>query len=174
MKVVTVEQAGNLVKGAAQQLDAKKVEKRAGRDLSTNDYTTIEKEKLAGIASNAGNNVIEVIKVNNVAVSIVGKAANIDLSNYATKADISSVYKTKGSKANIAALPTSGNVTGDVWNLTDTGANYVWTGSVWDKLSETIDLSAYATKKDLETATGVIEEATETDITNILNGLFIS
>ena len=47
----------------------------------------------------------------------------------------------KGTKASVSNLPTTGNVQGDMWNVTDTGANYAWDGSAWDKLSENIDLS---------------------------------
>lgn len=56
---------------------------------------------------------------------------------------VSSVYRVKGSVANFAALPKTA-VIGDVYNLTDTGANYVCTKAnpaEWDKLSENIDLS---------------------------------
>ena len=49
----------------------------------------------------------------------------------------------KGTKANYASLPTTGNVIGDLWNVTDTGANYAWNGTGWDKMSENIDLSGY-------------------------------
>ena len=35
-----------------------KVDKVSGKDLSTNDYTTTEKQKLAGIANNANNYVL--------------------------------------------------------------------------------------------------------------------
>ena len=49
----------------------------------------------------------------------------------------------KGTKTTASALPTTGNETGDMWNVTDTGANYAWNGTEWDKLSETIDLSGY-------------------------------
>lgn len=57
---------------------------------------------------------------------------------------VSSVYRVKGSVANFAALPTTA-VIGDVYNLTDTGANYVCTKASpaeWDKLSENVDLSS--------------------------------
>lgn len=56
---------------------------------------------------------------------------------------IAAVYRYKGSISAYANLPTSGNNVGDVYNIIDTGANYAWTGSEWDKLSETIDLSGY-------------------------------
>lgn len=165
-----------------------KVTKETGKGLSTNDYTTTEKNKLSTLSNythptTAGNkhvptggaagqilgyggssgtaswvantgaaNVIESVKVNGTALPITSKAVNIDLTNYATKADVSSVYKVKGTKANIAALPTTGNVTGDVWNVDGDGkgANYVWTGSAWDKLSETIDLSPYMKTADIQ------------------------
>ena len=54
-----------------------KVDKVSGKGLSTNDYTTTEKDKLADIAAGAQVNVIEQIKVNNVAQTVSGKAVNI-------------------------------------------------------------------------------------------------
>jgi len=35
-----------------------------------------------------------------------------------------------------------------VYNVLTTGANYVWTDTGWDKLSETIDLSGYLTRAE--------------------------
>ena len=46
---------------------AKKVDKVSGKELSTNDYTTAEKNKLAGIASGAQVNAITTVKVNGTA-----------------------------------------------------------------------------------------------------------
>ena len=63
-------------------------------------------------------------------------------------AKVSSVYRFRGSVATYANLPTTGQVVGDVWNVEDTGANYAWSGSEWDKLSETVDLTPYLTKED--------------------------
>ena len=65
-----------------------------------------------------------------------------------TDAKISSVYRFRGSVATYANLPTTGQVVGDAWNVEDTGANYAWTGTEWDKLSETVDLTPYLTKAD--------------------------
>ena len=60
-----------------------------------------------------------------------------DKSDTYTKAEVdakvSSVYRFKGSVANQAALPTEGQTAGDAYNVEDTGANYAWTGSEWDK-----------------------------------------
>ncbi|WP_052248522.1 hypothetical protein [Chryseobacterium taiwanense] len=76
-------------------------------------------------------------------------------------AKLSAVYRPKGSVSNFASLPSSGNTEGDVWNLLDTGANYVWvinlnnTGvSGWDKLSETVDLTNYMTLNTDQPVTG--------------------
>lgn len=57
--------------------DTTKVDKVDGKGLSTNDYTTTEKNKLSGIASGAQVNVIETIKVNNTALTPSSKAVNI-------------------------------------------------------------------------------------------------
>lgn len=59
---------------------------------------------------------------------------------------IGSVYKVKGSVDTYNDLPTINRTIGDVWNVLDTGSNFVWDGNNWDKLSETIDLSEYYTK----------------------------
>lgn len=56
---------------------AKKVNAESGKVLSTNDYTTAEKNKLAGIASGAQANVIESVKVNGTKVEPSSKAVDI-------------------------------------------------------------------------------------------------
>ncbi len=72
-------------------------------------------------------------------------------------AKLSAVYRPKGSVVDFASLPITGNTEGDVWNLLDTGSNYVWTLNLndtsvpgWDKLSETIDLTAYYTQAQID------------------------
>ena len=62
--------------------------------------------------------------------------------NYALKSDISTVYKYKGSVDNYAALPGEDNEVGDVYNLNDTGMNYVWTGTAWDALGQVFTITA--------------------------------
>lgn len=68
-----------------------------------------------------------------------------DLKGYATEEyvnnKVSSVYKYKGSVATKTALPTTDLTVGDVYNTTDTGMNYAWTGSVWDELGSNVDLT---------------------------------
>ena len=84
-----------------------KVDAVAGKGLSTNDYTTAEKNKLAAFG---------------------------DASTYALKTDITGMYKYKGSVTDYAHLPSTGQTTGDVYNTEDTGMNYAWDGTTWDNL----------------------------------------
>jgi len=56
------------------------VAKEAGKGLSTNDYTTAEKNKLGDIASGAEVNVIENISVNGVSGTISNKVASVSIS----------------------------------------------------------------------------------------------
>lgn len=70
-------------------------------------------------------------------------------SGFITSADITDVYKYKGTKANYSELPTTDNVVGDVWNVTNAyndypeGTNFAWDGSGWDALGGSVDLSGY-------------------------------
>ena len=70
-------------------------------------------------------------------------------SGFITSADITDVYKYKGTKANYSELPTTNNVVGDVWNVTNAyndypeGTNFAWDGSTWDALGGSVDLSGY-------------------------------
>lgn len=69
---------------------------------------------------------------------------------------ISSVYKYKGSVVDYAHLPSSDLTIGDVYNIEtadsthgiNAGDNVAWTGTDWDKLAGTVDLSGYQTKID--------------------------
>ena len=125
-----------------------KVNVEAGKGLSTNDYTTAEKNKLSGIAANAQVNVLEGVKLNNSDLPISGKKVNIDLSAYALKTDITAVMTYKGTKATVAELPVSNNKVGDVWHVTKDGVEYAWNGSEWEPLGATIDLTPYLTKTE--------------------------
>lgn len=94
---------------------AGKVDAEDGKGLSTNDYTTAEKNKLAAFGA---------------------------ASTYALKSDITNMYKYKGSVATVSALPASDNTTGDVYNVEATGMNYAWNGSAWDALGEIFTITS--------------------------------
>lgn len=98
------------------------VQKEDGKGLSTNDYTTSDKDKLAAIEADADVNVIETVKVNGAALTPdTGKAVDItvptgDLASKdkVTEADLADALKTKlDGKTDDSALATiakSGNV----------------------------------------------------------------
>ena len=92
-----------------------KVDKVTGKGLSTNDYTTAEKNKLAAFGA---------------------------ASTYALKTDITNIYKYKGSVATVSALPSSDNTTGDVYNVESSGMNYAWDGTAWDALGEIFTITS--------------------------------
>ena len=58
-------------------LQDNKVDKVDGMGLSSNDYTSDEKTKLAGIAAGAQVNVLESVKVNGTALDITNKAVDV-------------------------------------------------------------------------------------------------
>lgn len=129
-----------------------KVDKVSGKQLSANDYTNKDKTKLAGIAAGAEVNVNADWNAESGDAQILNKPTIITEEQVDQKinAAIGSVYRVKGSVANYNSLPTEDVSIGDVYNLEDTGANYVATSTTpdWDKLSETVDLSGYLTKTD--------------------------
>ena len=129
-----------------------KVDKVSGKQLSANDYTDEDKTKLAGIAAGAEVNVNADWNAESGDAQILNKPTIITEEQVDQKinAAIGSVYRVKGSVANYNSLPTEDVSIGDVYNLEDTGANYVATSTTpdWDKLSETVDLSGYLTKTD--------------------------
>ena len=93
-KLEVKEVAPDKVTGLSNAL-AGKVDKVVGKDLSTNDYTSEEKEKLSGIENGANKNLIEVIKLNNVALNISEKAVNIPLATETAGTVISSAEENK-------------------------------------------------------------------------------
>jgi len=108
-----------------------KVDKETGKGLSTNDYTTGEKTKLAGIAEGAEVNEIEGIKVNNTTVNPdVNKVVNITVPT--TAVDVSALPNTTKYAAALS--------------LTINSSTFVMTGQLKDQngdnlgTTQTIDL----------------------------------
>ena len=95
---------------------------------------------------------------------------------YLKKADATTVLKYKGTVANFASLPLTGNTVGDVYNIqtyttaTDINGDVVHAGdnvayvtleggtSGWDALGGVTDLSKYATKAELSKTIGDADE----------------
>lgn len=116
-----------------------KVDKVTGKGLSTNDYTTDEKNKLEGIAAGAQVNVIESVKVNGVALTPSSKAVNVIVPTGAlankdevAKADLASALKTEiEGKLNASA------VTGDL--LTHNASEFAAAGHNHDTVYSKLD-----------------------------------
>lgn len=59
---------------------------------------------------------------------------------------VASVFRFKGAKENLGEVKSIETpAVGDVWHTNDDGKEYVYTGTEWELLGFTIDLSAYAT-----------------------------
>ena len=148
-----------------------KVNSESGKGLSTNDYTTSEKEKLAGIASGAQANVIENITLNGnnvpvnnktVALTVITEAVN-NLTNYYlksetyTKAEVNALVTGFGFEV-VATLPTENIKTNVIYlvpkqspvtnNIKD---EYIYITNVgWELIGSTsMDLSGYVTTTQL-------------------------
>ena len=73
---------------------------------------------------------------------------------------LAGAFHYKGNVGNEQALPEQAEQ-GDVYNVLDTGANYAYTGSEWDKLSEVIDLSSVYTKEECDNKFTTLTEVNE-------------
>ena len=120
-----------------------KVDVVSGKGLSTNDYTSAEKQKLSGIASGAQVNVIESVKVNGTKVEPSSKAVDISVptkvsqltndSGFQTSTQVDSIVTGKGyqTQSQVQSLINSavGNITSiryeKVTGLPATGSNGV-------------------------------------------------
>lgn len=109
-----------------------------------NNYTTAEKEKLAGIEDGAEVNVIETVKVDDIPLTVTDKTVNIDLSGKANKA-------VPSAKGNLAGLDETGNLidSGIPGTLdpvpTENSGNLVTSGAVFDAMGGKADKVTSAT-----------------------------
>lgn len=122
----------------------------AVKTLSGNVVSDVD-TKLATINSNTASTNT---KLGELSGSVESMSA--DVKTYIDN-ELSKVYNVKGSKDTYEDLPDTDVKVGDVYNVktavgqqgesgyTPAGTNYVWTGTEWDALGGTIDLSNYAT-----------------------------
>ena len=120
-----------------------KVDVVSGKGLSTNDYTSAEKQKLSGIANGAQVNVIESVKVNGTKLTPSSKAVDVTVptktsqltndSGYQSATNVESIITAKGyqTQSQVQSLINSavGNITSiryeKVTSLPATGSNGV-------------------------------------------------
>lgn len=124
-------------KAVLDKLD-EKVDKITGKGLSTNDYTTDEKNKLSNIEAGAQVNVIESIKANGATLAITNKIVTIPTPDYPVKSvngesgeivlndvkytsqDLTSQQKSQA-RTNIGAGTSNVMVTLKTWTSSDVG-----------------------------------------------------
>ena len=138
----------------------------------------------------------ELAKKANVATTLSGYGITDAYTKSQVDAKVSSVYKYKGTVATVSDLPAADLTVGDVYNVeaagtissgesavkVNAGDNVVWTGTAWDVLAGTVDLTDYYTKTQVDTelakkansATtlagyGIIDAYTKTEADNKLS-----
>lgn len=175
---------------------AGKVDKVQGKGLSTEDYTTAEKTKLSGIATDAEKNTIVGITVNGdaitpdanriAALSVLTNTVN-NLLNYYNKTETYSktevdtlVSAVAGATfESVQTLPTTNIKTNVIYlvpkqtpetsNIKDEYINLDGTTAGWELIGDTgVDLSNYVTTTALNTALG--NYTTTADLTTLLAG----
>lgn len=165
MKVLSLEKLTEFVELVKTNFASKtdlnnKVDKVGGKQLSTNDYTTAEKNKLATLEPLT----VKSVKVNGSPLVPDGsKAVNVDLSGYAVKTEVTQEiaqavsgitgFDTKA----VEELPGTGKK-GILYLLSNSGSGnnvydeYLWLGNKYEKLgTREINLTEYAKKTELPT-----------------------
>ena len=136
--------------GKIKSLVGNKVDKVDGKGLSTNDYTTEEKVKLATLENYDDTN-------------ISNRVTTLENAGYQNETQVqtlinnsmSSVMTYKGTVANYTDLPSENVAVGDTYNITNAsqynnaGDNATWNGTTWDILGSNIDLSSYLQRSEL-------------------------
>lgn len=131
---------------------------RFGQIVENSDPATVsswsEWYKLATKADIDGTTTALTERINTVANNLATHEADVNNPHKVTAAQLglATVYKYKGSVETYAALPTSSQQVGDVYNVKqadpdhniEAGDNVAWDGTTWDILAGDTDLSGYA------------------------------
>ena len=92
---------------------------------------------------------------------------------------VSAAYRYKGSCTYAQLTGKTAEFIGEVWNITDAngefpaGTNYAWTGTEWDALGGSVDLSPYATTEYVDDEIGKIKQ-TNTNLKSNIDNLSAS
>lgn len=154
-----------------------KVDVVSGKGLSTNDYTSAEKQKLSGIASGAQVNVIESVTVNGTKIEPSSKVVDISVptkvsqltndNGFQTQSQVQSLINSAvGNIASIryekvTSLPAEGSngviyLVAHSHGTQDIYDEYIWLSetNTYEKIGNTdIDLSAYVKSSELTAIT---------------------
>ena len=122
------------------------VEKEDGKGLSTNDYTTTEKQKLAGIASGANKTVVDSALSGTSTNPVQNKVIYAKVSEI--ESDIQQVNGLKGSAGGFASLDESGKVPSSQLPsfVDDVVEGYLSGGKVYEESAHTTEITAESGK----------------------------
>lgn len=133
--------------------------------------TVSEIEKIGDNVTYVTFNVTKFLEIPNPANYFTKTEIDTKLEGYVTKEDAVNVYKFKGSVPKYENLPTSGQTSGDVYNVEDTGMNYSWvedaeeeTGGFWDPLGGTVQKGTTFTPS--VSSAGIISWTNDGGLTN--------
>ena len=93
-------------------------------------------------------NIVSAIGITAVNRATADANGNDIASTYALKSELAGLYRYKGSVASESALPSTGQETGDVYNIEaassygGAGMNVAWNGTAWDALGEMFSITA--------------------------------
>lgn len=133
-----------------------------------------------GFSINSGTNVTSIVDSINLqsgGENALPTASAVRVAVNQIKTDLGSALTYKGSVESYDQLPEEAAV-GDTWNVAQAyqtypaGTNYAWTGTAWDALGGSVDLSGYQTKSDdtlattAKTVVGAINELNTQVTTN--------
>ena len=129
----TVDLSGYVTTSSMNTALANKVDKVSGKGLSTNDYTTAEKNKLAGIATGANKTVVD----SDISATSTNPIQNkaVGLKFQGVDSEISGINSVLKNKPNLA----------DVYTRTDIDSKYFMTMLRGTELSENTDLNSITT-----------------------------
>lgn len=130
--------------------------------------------KLETIETNIRNNSTDIGTVSGNVINLSGTVESLSAAVHTT---LGTVYHVQGSVADIAELNAiTDKSAGDVYNVIaasgtpgeasyiPAGTNYVWTGTAWDPLGGTVDLTGYATSANTHNAITGVQQTINTHI----------
>ena len=153
----------------------KKVDKVDGKGLSANDYTTAEKNKLAGYPDEPNSVYVSGIVLDGKTQDFSAGLVDLNLSNYAKKSDVSGAFKFGGNLPTYEDVELAALDNGTIYNITaefttdatfNEGAGKTYPAGTniivitttdgtkkWDVMSGFVDLSPYMKTADMAAIT---------------------
>lgn len=149
-------------------------EKVDGRISIVEERVTVNEEDISNIKDKNLEQDNKIIAIEDNITDINEDISDLDSRVEVLEDKVAVVYTPKGSVANIDALfALTNQQIGWVYNLSDTGMNYVWLGgnegdqgNGWDSLGGWVDFSEYYTRLEVDAKLDVIDLQKVTDLGN--------